>query len=252
MNTFFFGSSDRPLLGVYHPPIGRTSLGHGVVLCYPMGQEYMRCHRAFRQLGNLLARKGFHVFRFDYFATGDSAGEGEEASLTEWLANVGQAIEELKDNAGIDSVSIVGLRLGAALAMIAGAARDDVSRIVLWDPIVRGRRYVDELQTIAGRSGHGTIGVLGFPVSEPLREEIAKIDLGTVARTGRAHLSSFVSREEPDHSEWVSQLAARGIPVARHCIPSSGNWNEVDNFGSALLPQELIQAIVAHLSEEQS
>lgn len=252
MNTFFFGSSERPLLGVYHPPIGRTARGQGVVLCYPMGQEYMRSHRAFRQLANLLARKGFHVFRFDYYATGDSAGESHEASVAEWVANVGQAIEELKDNAGVDTVSVVGLRLGAALAMIAGATRDDVERIVLWDPIVRGNRYVEELRRIAGHAGAGTIGVLGFPVTEPMREELAKIDLGTVAQLGSAQLSTFVSSEEADHAEWASQLAARGIPVAHHLIPSSGNWNEVDNFGSALLPQELIQAIVAHLSEETS
>jgi hypothetical protein len=44
----------------------------------------------------------------------------------------------------------------------------------------------------------------------------------------------------------------RGIKASAHCIPSNGSWNEVDNFGSALLPQELIQGIVAHLSEETS
>jgi len=33
-------------------------------------------------------------------------------------------------------------------------------------------------------------------------------------------------------------------------IPSEGNWNEVDDFGGALIPVLLIQAIVGHLSEE--
>jgi len=252
MNTFFFGSADKRLLGVYHPPIGRVARGHGVVLCYPMGQEYMRAHRAFRQLANLLARRGFHVFRFDYFATGDSAGESEEATVAEWIANVGQAAEELKDNAGIDGVSIVGLRLGAALALLAGAAREDVSRIVLWDPVIDGARYVEELIAAGGDARGGTIGVLGFPLTESMREEIAKIDLTAVAHVGSARIATFTSREDETCDRLASQLGVRGIPTSTHCVPSNGSWNEVDNFGSALLPQELIQGIVAHLSEESA
>lgn len=252
MNTFFFGRSDKPLLGVYHPPIGRVARGHGIVLCYPMGQEYMRAHRAFRQLANLLARRGFHVFRFDYFATGDSAGESEEGSLAEWMTNVGQAIEELKDNAGVDTVSLVGLRLGAALALLAGASRDDVSRIVLWDPVVDGRQYVDELLAGATDATTGTVGVLGFPLTETLRDEIAKIDPSAVAHVSGAQIALFTSSESTASDRLVSQLSVRGIQASAHCIPSNGSWNEVDNFGSALLPQELIQGIVAHLSEETS
>ena len=81
MNPFFFGSSERPLYGVHHPPRERGPRESGVVLCYPMGQEYMRSHRAFRQLANLLTRKGHHVFRFDYFATGDSSGASGEGTF---------------------------------------------------------------------------------------------------------------------------------------------------------------------------
>src|SRR5262245_24413810 len=144
MNPFFFGSSERPLFGVHHPPRERGARETGVVLCYPMGQEYMRSHRAFRQLANLLTRAGQHVFRFDYFATGDSSGASGEGSLAQWLADVNQAIDELKDNASLASVSLVGLRLGAALAARASAGRADIDRLVLWDPVVLGPSYLEE------------------------------------------------------------------------------------------------------------
>ena len=78
MQPAFFGTSDKPLLGLYHPPTGPRAREVGVLLCYPGPQEYMSCHWAFRKLAALLAREGFHCFRFDYYGTGDSGGEGED------------------------------------------------------------------------------------------------------------------------------------------------------------------------------
>jgi pimeloyl-ACP methyl ester carboxylesterase len=258
MNPFFFGSSQRPLFGVHHPPRERGAREAGVVLCYPMGQEYMRSHRAFRQLANLLTRRGLHVFRFDYFATGDSSGASGEGSLAQWVADVHLAIEELKDNASLESVSLVGLRLGAALAVRASASRRDIDRLVLWDPVVRGPSYLDELCAAAGepKAANGaapaTLGVLGFPLVPALREELAALDLleRDVARARKIEI--VVSGERGEYQGLRDRLTERGLPIEYTCVPSPGNWNEVDNFGSALLPQQLIQEIVARFAKEQS
>jgi hypothetical protein len=40
------------------------------------------------------------------------------------------------------------------------------------------------------------------------------------------------------------RLAGSGLEVRHHVIPSEGNWAEGDAFGSALLPQGIIQGIV--------
>ncbi len=256
MNPFYFGSSERPLFGVHHPPKGKDARGEGVVLCYPMGQEYMRSHRAFRQLANLLVRRGYHVFRFDYFGTGDSAGASEDGSLAQWLQDVGSAIEEFRDNAALQSVSLVGLRLGAALAALATASRSDVEKLVLWDPVVRGPSYLAELlaasKSPAARQNppSGTIGVLGFPLTPQLRDELGQLDLARLERTAAREIEIIVSSERPEWSDLHAALVGRGLPARLACIPSGGNWNEVDNFGSALLPQELIQGIVARFEGE--
>ena len=94
MQPFYFGSAERSLFGLYTPSRGRSHRDLGALLCYPMGAEYMRAHRAFRQLGTLLNRQGFHVLRFDYFGTGDSAGEGTEATVEQWLEDVDAEDEE--------------------------------------------------------------------------------------------------------------------------------------------------------------
>ena len=252
MNPFFFGSAERALYGAYHPPKVRGGSRQGVVLCYPFGVEYMRAHRAFRQLTNLLTRAGLHVLRFDYYGTGDSVGEGDDAGLGDWTADVGTAIRELRDTAGIDRVTLVGLRLGATLAARAGRERDDVERIVLWDPVVSGRRYLSEgLRQPVGAGGAreltgdaGVLGVQGFPMSEELVDELLALHFADGAGRFRMPVELVTSREDEDFTRLHRAIERKGGRVRFHLVPSEGNWAEGDAFGSALLPQGIIQAIV--------
>src|SRR4051812_45280912 len=96
----FFGTSDRQLFGIYHLPRGGFRK-QGVVLCPPAPQEYMRAHMALRNFAALLARHGFPVLRFDYYATGDSAGQSQEGHLSEWKANIVAAAEDLREYSGV-------------------------------------------------------------------------------------------------------------------------------------------------------
>lgn len=258
MNPFYFGSSERALYGVYSPPKTRGRRPTGVVLCYPFGMEYMRAHRAFRQLTTLLNREGHHVLRFDYFGTGDSAGDGQDGSVAQWADDVGTAIQELKDTASLDRVSLVGLRLGGLLAARGAAGRDDVDRLVLWDPIVDGAGYVREMQvqsraeaTLLGEGGRprpdGTVGVAGFPLTERLAAEIAAEDLTrSGAWTARENLL-IVSESRPDFEALRDAWKEGAVRGRYRVIPSQGNWAEGDRFGSALIPQAIIQDIVTSL-----
>src|SRR5207249_11329319 len=51
--------------------------------------------RGCRQLAARLARLGLDVLRFDYYGTGDSAGQGEDATLHTCIEDVVRATEEL-------------------------------------------------------------------------------------------------------------------------------------------------------------
>lgn len=251
MNPFYFGSSQRPLYGVYHPAKARTARPIGVVLCYPLGQEYMRAHRAFRQLATLLTKSGFPVLRFDYAGTGDSAGDGTAGSVATWIEDIGAAIDELKDTAGVGRVSLVGLRAGGALVALAQRGRKDVERVVLWDPTADAQAYVASL--LAGGDApdeSGTVGVQGFPLTTALRGELAAIDLGELDPASST-LCVVISEERAEFARLRECLAARRVPAVFRCYPSAGNWNEVDRWGSALLPQAIIQGIVQTLTEER-
>ena len=252
MNPFFFGSSQQPLYGVYHPPKARVPRRTGVVLCYPLWQEYMRAHRAFRQLAMLLSKAGFPVLRFDYFATGDSGGAGEEGDVARWVADIGTAIDELKDMASVPKVSLVGLRVGAALAATAAVRRTDLEQVLLWDPVVSGARFVEHVMARHGveSAAPGTIGVDGFPLTDAMRRGLQSIDLMEAAAPGARELMVVVSEERDDYTGLRKRLEERRVKARYAHIPSAGNWDEIDKFGSALLPQQIIQGIVACLAGE--
>jgi uncharacterized protein len=258
MNPFFFGSSKEPLYGVYHPPRAHTSRPTAVVLCYPLWQEYMRAHRAFRQLAMLLSKAGFPVLRFDYFGTGDSAGESDAGDVSRWTHDISTAIDELKDTAGVSKVSLVGLRVGASLAASVATVRKDLDRIILWDPVVGGKAYVEKMVVTEQADGAehrdetlGTIGIKGFPLTSRMRDGLEGIDLQRLSAPASGRMIMTVSSERPEFVAFRDALTGRRVAMTYRHIPSAGNWDEIDRFGSALLPQSIIQGIVGCLTDDQ-
>ncbi len=180
--AFYFESSGRSLFAWLHRPADAVA-EHGVVICPPIGHEQVHSHRALRHLAERLAAQGFAVMRFDYHATGDSDGtENDPQRLATWQANVSDAVDWMRHEGGCRKVSLVGLRLGASLAALY-AEQYEVERLVLWAPIVKGRRYVRELtalsQTAQLAAGSESAGIeaMGFVYAHELTGELAQIDL---------------------------------------------------------------------------
>lgn len=241
MDFFHFGPS-RSLFGSFAP--GSDTPGAVAVLCYPFGQEYMRAHRAFRQVATLLARRGIPVFRFDYRGTGDSAGEGLEVTLRGWVEDVGAAADEARRRSGAAAVRLAGLRLGATAAAVASQARDDVERLVLWDPVVWGSRFLAELEGQATRRVGTTWWVNGFPVPEPLREEVRPVDLAALHPPPSTSVVQIVSHEAEGFDALAAGLQDHPGGMETRLIPSPSDWNYTDDVGAILIPRELIRGIV--------
>jgi pimeloyl-ACP methyl ester carboxylesterase len=145
MTPLMFGSSSRRLFGIYEPGAGAAHNAKAAVICAPWGEEYLHAHRPLRICAHRLAEAGVHTLRFDYFGTGDSGGDVTDASLRGAESDVLFAVEELKAIADVESVMLIGMRLGANLAMAAAArAPAEITSLVLWDPVVDQDSYFDE------------------------------------------------------------------------------------------------------------
>jgi alpha/beta superfamily hydrolase len=258
VNLLYFGSSGRQLFGAYHFPPASVAGRGAALLCPPWGQEYLVSHRIFRRLAVRLSESGYHVLRFDYFGTGDSAGERDEGDLSSWLDDAETAADELRDMSGVSSIATFGIRLGAVAAWQLAASRSDVHTTVLWDPVVNGASYVRELHSAQAetdrwsltpitrqQSPHATQDLLGFPLSMAMRASIEAISpLVTFQTPTKAHVKRFYSDELPGQSELHNALHAAGTPFHAETIRGQTPWREDEAIGAGVMPVLVLERMV--------
>ena len=263
MEPFYFRQSSKPLFGVYHPAPTGTSRNVGVVLCHPMGQEYTRSHRSLLQLAQMLSPAGFDVLRFDYYGCGDSDGDCSRGSIRQWIKDISAAVDELYAGCNLKGVCIVGLRLAAVLGAMLGAERGDIDSIVLWDTVIDGKNYLQELtrtheEWLQGSfatprsvySNHYSSEILGFPLTELLKGEIADINLLALDRKPSNNVFVIESQNRNQAGQLCEYLKRINVEPRYKLVPCSKAWikNKHGDRGG-LVPIPILKAIVEWICE---
>ncbi|MBW8826762.1 MAG: alpha/beta hydrolase [Acidobacteria bacterium] len=242
----WFGPEDRPLFGWLHvPPGGRARAG--VVLCPPIGYEYVCAHRTFRVLAERLAAVGLVTLRFDYDGTGDAAGDDTDPGRrTAWLRSIDDAVALLRQ-AGAARVGLVGMRLGATLAANASI---DVDALVLWDPVLSGRNFVRQLRALqllgvgadAEEAGdRESLAVAGTIFSPSTLAELSALQVPVLRRPD---VPVLVLRR-PDG------LDGAALPPAATVVEAVGQGALLDGPSStASVPAAAVETIATWLAEE--
>jgi pimeloyl-ACP methyl ester carboxylesterase len=293
MTPLMFGPPARRLFGLYHPAEdGRPDKG-AVLICPPFGQEALRSHRFFKVLADRLARAGFSVLRFDYYGTGDSPGDDVEGEFDGWASDIAAAHEELRrlSSAGAPGtpdgpgVRWLGVRLGGTLALLAAQqTRPRLERLVLWEPVVDGRRYTQML-----REWHVHSLELSYCIPEPsLRRQLATDPLAFTAEASGFAVSPTLQRQfeqlrpqslrfdancgtvviaQPDDASiaaWAGSQGKQEQEQQQHMggsTKSSGaairisefahalDWNSDPSSNNALVPAEALKRLLATMNE---
>lgn len=251
----YFGPGGS-LFGVFHPATRPRARAGAIVLCHPVGHEYFRVHRAFRNIAVALSRLGFAVLRFDYYGTGDSHDDTSAATLVRWQADVSAAVEELKRRSSAPRVSLVGLRLGATIAWLECLRRTDVDLLVMWEPVVSGAAYLDQLRRLehawltdpsrkAPADAELTAGcLLGFPLSPDLDCQIRAVDLSAGPLPATAHVVTVTaSAEAPAEPGWRERLEAKYGVKSYGVLPSGADWADPATVHTAVYAAAAVQAL---------
>lgn len=262
MHPFYFGPQEKSLFGIYHPPLTRADRDTGIVQCSPFGSEAINAHRAFRQVAIRLSRVGFHVLRFDYYGCGDSAGEGIEGDVDQWKKDISIAIDELKNKAGVSRVSLVGLRLGATLGLLVAGGRNDVESLVLWEPVVEGRGYIEELinqqeiwmeksnfsEATITQQDEGAVEISGFALTSRMRVGIESINLLSLQKGAGKRLLIIKKSEGGGDQPLLKTLNQLGDFPDYSDVVAPRVWLESNQSDRVVVPNELLESIVSWLT----
>jgi uncharacterized protein len=261
-----FGAPSQRLIGMFHAPSPAATRRHGVLICPAFGQEAIRAHRVVRVLAERLARNGHPVLRFDYFGTGDSMGDDEQGDIVAWTRDVLGADQQLRQLGGVDATVWVGMRLGAAIALqAAAAAPDGPGRLVLWDAVLDGPRYLEELREkhvatlekafslmprphprrLMREAGRYRDEAIGFALSTTLREQLAAMTAEAFVWPPRT--LQIVALSDPGGAE------ARDLDIACHREPGrvrvvvaahGTDWTTESAENTALVPTQALFRLV--------
>jgi dienelactone hydrolase len=269
MTPFHFGPAERPLFGLFHPAAAGARVDRAVLLCSPFGQEAVRSHRVFRVLAERLAREGIPVLRFDYHATGDSPGDDEAGDLTGWVGDVRVALRELVERSGAQRVVCVGARLGGALAVRAAAGIAQLSRLVLWDPIVAGEDYLALLRVKHVEALESTFSVadpawraqlandpaaftdeaIGFALSPALRQQIRQLGPHSLPLPPGVAVHVLAHPGDTAVKAWFASLSARGVEGQHWPLEESFDWTAGERRNSPLVPAPALARLMSTIRD---
>ena len=222
----WFESGSYSLLGHVHvPEPGRHRLG--VLIVPPFGWESVCSYRPLRQLAGMFAENGFPTLRFDLPGTGDSSGGPQDTGLFDaWVASIGDAAEELRAATGVEEVAVLGIHLGATLAVISAVLGSNLHDLILWGPATTGRSLLRELRAFSNMElpEYSTgqppppppfpgLEIAGFLITPETQQALEATDLSTFpSRKGRRVL--LLSRDDfPVDSKFFRAVENSGCPV---------------------------------------
>ena len=242
------------LYGVFHAASPEFYRKRAILLLYPVGQEYMRIHRAYRRLADSLSDSGFDVLRFDYACTGDSYGDFEQASLDQWTNSAVLAYDELHEMLPESKIDVIALRLGTIVARNLAGIRK-IQRLVLWEPSYSDVYYWQQLEdaiklngtTRANFKDEEFLHINGFAFNNSIRESLQSgswDDLSVDVIDKILIVSTQQGTMFKEFEKCFNETGNLDIDI----VAGPDDWIEVDPFGGIILPEPSMIAISNWLS----
>lgn len=264
MVPFYFGPADRQLFAVYHPPQRKTDGHPAVLMCSPFGHEAIRVHRLFRVIADRLARGGVAVLRFDFFGTSESGGEDEAGEMKGWQLDLLRAHEELLRRSQSPRLSWLAARLGATLALQAARHAQGLQQLALWEPILDGPAYIEELleaqikmlevgyyakdrSWYKQRQADGSPALteaLGHRISGQLASQLEALRPDTLSAPAAVATSVFSKAGDETVRNWCERENLNNRKVVHETLEHPIIWTSDPLPNQAIVPAEVTKRLI--------
>ncbi len=267
VQPLFLPGTAGALFALYRAP-GGVPADQAVVFVPPFAEEMNKSRRMVTLCAEALSVRGVASLVLDLYGTGDSAGGFAEGRWEVWRADVVSALKWMGAQ-GHRRLVLVGLRLGALLALDAARAMPDAERIVLWQPVNTGDAMMTQFlrmdvatqmlaQTEARAStesmrqrlrGGEPIEVAGYMLAPALVSAIDALRLESllpdhVCRIDWIEVAADPTRGGTPAGNRVRQAwLARGRPVGHGVVKGSPFWSSVEIVEVPELVHETIAAL---------
>ncbi len=141
---FFIDDNGAHLYSVLFMPEKFTS-NKVFLFCHPLFEEKKASHRVLVELAGALARKGFALLMLDLRACGDSSGNDLDFSVSAWLNDIHAGTTWLNKHFENPRIGLLGIRFGATLAVQYAVREKGIDDLILIDPVINGKDYLDEV-----------------------------------------------------------------------------------------------------------
>ncbi|MFT5438384.1 MAG: exosortase A-associated hydrolase 2 [Alphaproteobacteria bacterium] len=263
---------------IYYPPhlketgAAETDLpqagGPIAIIFPPFAEEMNRCRRMMTLQAEAFASAGIGTIVFDLSSTGDSSGDFEDALWEHWVDD-GFAMVDKARELGASTISLLGIRLGAAIALtIAQKRKDDIDKVVLWQPVCSGTIHMTQflrLRLAAALTGEQTgettrsfrqklqdgklLEVGGYALSGKLTAKIEDIKLEEyspeIPVTWLETLSHEPATLGPASERVIETWRDRGARVEAAVIPGAPYWSLQETTVAPALIQATTEILVA-------
>src|SRR5690606_11815242 len=263
---FHFGTDARRLFGMRHGAPSPRAGGKPLLVPSPMLQEGVACQRALWMLCEAIAARGGPGMRFDWYGTGESAGDALDVEWHGMQDDLHQAIRHL--DASGTGVRILAFRSAGLPVLAAATAQARPVDLVLWDPVLRGDRMLDEWKrqhrvqlTAAGRylrEGRAVARadeLLGFDVPPALLDAIGGLDFRSLALPAGSRVQVIEwAGEAPDTDAMVETLQGAGVTVERVALAADDRptWDDPARFEAQVFPRRSVREVASLIEGKQA
>jgi pimeloyl-ACP methyl ester carboxylesterase len=222
----WFRSGEYSLLGhIDFPDSIRRNCG--VLIVPPFGWEDVCSYRPLRFLGQMFASHGIPAMRFDLPGTGDSSGDARDPELVEsWVRSIGDAADQMRASTGVSDVVVLGIRMGALLALAAAVRGANLQDLILWGPSVSGRSVVRELRAFSkmARAEYSNgapsppqpmagLEAGGFLLTPETQRDLEALEFSALPEMRRRQLLVLSRDELPADPKLIAALQSSGCVV---------------------------------------
>lgn len=254
-----------PLHAVVHGCVDDCHPPWGLIFCNPFAEEKKCAHRVMVEAARTFCHADIGSVRFDYRGTGDSPGSFAEATPDAWVEDIVAAANHLRECMRVRTVGLLGLRLGASLALQAAQDGAGADFLILWEPILSGKQYLtqnlrrsqikamltDEEKFDAGQvraaRQEERFDFDGYLISGEMRRQIEAIDLleTTQPFNGPSVVVNIGTREHPaEPYVALSEILGGRVTAVRQ----EPFWNRI----GLIEPGPVVEVTEIWLAEQQA